>query len=139
MEAADANLEPIFLVYEGGGDAGRIVDDAAAAPPLLELRRRRRPDATGSGRSPTPRLHDRIAADLRDRRALIADGHHRYATYRALQARRHAAGDGPGPGTRGWRCWSTRPGTRRTWAPSTGCSPACRPARPPRAPAPSSG
>jgi uncharacterized protein (DUF1015 family) len=44
-----------------------------------------------------PAEHARIAAELRGRRALIADGHHRYATYRALQARHHAAGDGPGP------------------------------------------
>jgi uncharacterized protein (DUF1015 family) len=44
-----------------------------------------------------PAVHARIAAGLRGRRALIADGHHRYATYRALQARHHAAGDGPGP------------------------------------------
>jgi uncharacterized protein (DUF1015 family) len=28
---------------------------------------------------------------------LIADGHHRYAAYLKLQARRRAAGDGPGP------------------------------------------
>ncbi len=38
-----------------------------------------------------------IAADLRHRQALIADGHHRYAAYLQLQARRHAAGSGPGP------------------------------------------
>jgi len=38
-----------------------------------------------------------IAADLRPRQALIADGHHRYAAYLDLQNRRHQAGDGPGP------------------------------------------
>src|SRR5262249_58500830 len=38
-----------------------------------------------------------IAADLQSRQALIADGHHRYAAYRQLQARRHATGDGAGP------------------------------------------
>ena len=38
-----------------------------------------------------------IAADLRHRQALIADGHHRYAAYLELQARRHAAGSGRGP------------------------------------------
>src|SRR5262249_56016911 len=37
------------------------------------------------------------AADLGPRQALIADGHHRYAAYRQLQARRHQAGDGQGP------------------------------------------
>ena len=48
-----------------------------------------------------PALHERIARDLAPRQALIADGHHRWATYRRLQAERHAAGDGPGPWDRG--------------------------------------
>ncbi|TDD74773.1 DUF1015 family protein [Actinomadura rubrisoli] len=100
MTAARANLEPIFLVYQGGGDAARIVDGAGAAPPLVEFR-------TEDGlthrlwRIADPSLHARVAADLRGRQALIADGHHRYATYRALQARHHAAGDGPGPWDQG--------------------------------------
>ncbi|QXJ20047.1 DUF1015 domain-containing protein [Actinomadura graeca] len=96
MSAARANLEPIFLVYEGGGDTARIVDDATGAVPLLRFR-------AGDGLSHSlwpitdPALHARVSADLHDRQALIADGHHRYATYRALQARHHAAGDGAGP------------------------------------------
>ncbi|MFD0690798.1 DUF1015 family protein [Actinomadura fibrosa] len=100
MTAARANLEPIFLVYEGGGDAARIVDEAAAGAPLAAFRT---PDGLAHRlwRVTDTALHARVAADLRDRRALIADGHHRYATYRALQARHHAAGDGPGPWDRG--------------------------------------
>ncbi|TDD63968.1 DUF1015 domain-containing protein [Actinomadura darangshiensis] len=96
MTAANANLEPIFLVYEGGGDAARIVDGTAAEAPLMEF-------GADDGlthrlwRITDPALHARVADDLRDKQALIADGHHRYATYRALQARHHAAGDGPGP------------------------------------------
>lgn len=96
MTAANANLEPIFLVYEGGGDAARIVDGAADEEPLIAFR-------ADDGlthrlwRITDPALHARVAADIRDRQALIADGHHRYATYRALQARRRAADDGPGP------------------------------------------
>jgi uncharacterized protein (DUF1015 family) len=38
-----------------------------------------------------------VAADLAPRRALIADGHHRYAAYRQLQTRRHDADCGDGP------------------------------------------
>jgi uncharacterized protein (DUF1015 family) len=38
-----------------------------------------------------------IAADLAGRRALIADGHHRYAAYMELQAEMRAAGRGAGP------------------------------------------
>ncbi|WP_433472087.1 DUF1015 family protein [Spirillospora sp. CA-142024] len=96
MTAANANLEPIFLVYEGDGDAARIVDDTAAGAPLMEF------DADDGlthrlWRVTDPASHARVAADLRGKQALIADGHHRYATYRALQARHRAAGDGPGP------------------------------------------
>ena len=38
-----------------------------------------------------------IAADLAGRRALIADGHHRYAAYLDLQAEMQASGLGAGP------------------------------------------
>jgi uncharacterized protein (DUF1015 family) len=95
MSATEANLEPIFLLYEGGPDsaASRAVDDtASAAPPLLEAdtgdRVRHRLWAVTD-----PAVHAAVAADLRDRQALIADGHHRYATYQALRRRR----GGPGP------------------------------------------
>jgi hypothetical protein len=43
------------------------------------------------------RVLSAVAEDLHGRSALIADGHHRYATYLQRQADRHAAGDGPGP------------------------------------------
>ncbi|MFI6519485.1 DUF1015 family protein [Spirillospora sp. NPDC050679] len=100
MDATRANLEPIFLVHEGGADAARAVDEAAATEPMVEFQ-------ADDGlthrlwRIADPAAHARIAADLEGRQALIADGHHRYATYRALQARRHAAGQGPGPWDRG--------------------------------------
>jgi uncharacterized protein (DUF1015 family) len=38
-----------------------------------------------------------VAADLEPRTALIADGHHRYATYLRRQAEQHEAGRGRGP------------------------------------------
>ena len=38
-----------------------------------------------------------VAADLHGRRAVIADGHHRYATFLAYQAQQHADGAGAGP------------------------------------------
>jgi uncharacterized protein (DUF1015 family) len=47
-----------------------------------------------------PGEHAAIAADLATRQALIADGHHRYAAYLQLQARKRATGAGPGP----WDC-----------------------------------
>jgi uncharacterized protein (DUF1015 family) len=98
MEATQANLEPIFLLYDGStrGASARLVDDTADAPPLVDA-------VTGDGiRHRLWAINDpaelaAIAADLAPRDVLIADGHHRYAAYRKLQARRRAAGDGPGP------------------------------------------
>ncbi len=118
MEATQANLEPIFLLYEGGlnGDgpaedrpagrgqragqastATRIAGQVAAAgTPVLSAE-------TGDGIRHTlwavtdPAALAEIAADLAPRQALIADGNHRYAAYLQMQADRRAAGDGPGP------------------------------------------
>ncbi len=95
-EATAANLEPIYLVYDGGGAASTIVADAGSRDPLMEATtpdgiRHRLWSVTD------PADLDAVAADLLPRHALIADGHHRYATYLAHQADRHARGDGPGP------------------------------------------
>ncbi len=94
--AVDADLEPIFLLYDGGGAASRAVADADRQPPVVDqvlpdgLRHRLWPLTD-------PSLLDSIARDLAGRRAVIADGHHRYATYLRRQAQRHEAGDGAGP------------------------------------------
>ncbi|GAA1111001.1 DUF1015 domain-containing protein [Nocardiopsis composta] len=94
MAATRANLEPIMLLYRGaGGTASRTADAPAEAgdPPLVEA-------ATSDGvlhrlwAVTDPAVHAAVAADLAERTALIADGHHRYAAYRRLQA------DHPAPG-----------------------------------------
>ena len=99
MEATQANLEPIFLLYEGGQDsaASRVAGQVAAdGTPVLST-------GTGDGIRHTlwavtdPAALAAIAADLAPRQALIADGNHRYASYLEMQADRRAAGDGPGP------------------------------------------
>ena len=109
MEATQANLEPIFLLYEGGQarsgqSAGRPASTAtliagqvaAAGLPVLST-------DTGDGIRHTlwtvtdPAALAEIAADLSPRQALIADGNHRYAAYLGMQADRRAAGDGQGP------------------------------------------
>jgi uncharacterized protein (DUF1015 family) len=129
MEATCANLEPIFLLYDGNGGTepaslsavppapgngpgrGRAAAPApsyatqlaarvaATQPPLLSVdtddgMRHRLWAVTG------PAEHAAVAADLAIRQALIADGHHRYAAYLQLQARKRANGAGPGP----WDC-----------------------------------
>ncbi|MEU1733081.1 DUF1015 domain-containing protein [Streptosporangium sp. NPDC020145] len=92
MRVTEANLEPIFLLYEGaGGTATRLVDRIAAdRSPLVEAWTqdgvRHRLWAVTD-----PEELSGINADLRSRQALIADGHHRYATYLALQREHHAA------------------------------------------------
>jgi uncharacterized protein (DUF1015 family) len=116
MEATQANLEPIFLLYDGSpagiraagpgagerpGDVTRLVDEIATArQPLL---------AAVTEDAITHRLwamtdpaeQAAVAADLAPRQALIADGHHRYAAYLELQARRRAAGGQAGPWDQG--------------------------------------
>jgi len=98
MEATEANLEPVFLLYEGdGGAATRLVDEVASTrAPAMEASthdglRHRLWALTGEEEVAA------IAADLAPRTALIADGHHRYAAYLQLRERLHGAGAGHGP------------------------------------------
>jgi uncharacterized protein (DUF1015 family) len=99
MEATGANLEPIFLLYDGNGPA-------TATAQLSEQVRRGEPWVaiyTEDGiwhrlwGVTDPAEQAAIAADLASYQALIADGHHRYAAYLQLQARKRTAGAGPGP------------------------------------------
>jgi uncharacterized protein (DUF1015 family) len=113
MAATQANLEPIFLIYDGGqprdpscestaaDNPGRtapeVIDDVAAErAPLVTM-------DTEDGvthrlwRIGDPAEQDAIIADLCGRQALIADGHHRYAAYLDLQAQARASGKGAGP------------------------------------------
>jgi uncharacterized protein (DUF1015 family) len=96
MAATEADLEMIFLVYDGGGSASQAVADIGSENPLVDI-------TTSDGvrhrvwAITDPGTLAAIAADLRPRRAVIADGHHRYATFLRYQADRHEAGDGAGP------------------------------------------
>lgn len=99
MTATGTDLEPIYLVYDGGGPASELLRSVDADAPVAQatttdgvthrLWSVTSPDALGV-----------VAADLATRRALIADGHHRYATYQERQRRERAVG-GPGPWDRG--------------------------------------
>ncbi len=98
MTATEADVEPIYLVYDGGGAASNAVAGVEQEQPLAGT-------TTGTGTDAIEhtlwRIEDRatlraIAEDLATRKALIADGHHRYATYRELQQRLRAErGAGP--------------------------------------------
>ncbi|MDL5200716.1 DUF1015 domain-containing protein [Streptomyces sp. ALI-76-A] len=88
MRATSANLEPLLLTYRGDGSASataEIVERAAQQPPLLAT-------TTEDGfhhrlwSVTDPADVDRVRSDLARHQALIADGHHRWATYRRLRA-----------------------------------------------------
>jgi uncharacterized protein (DUF1015 family) len=93
--AVDADLEPIFLLYDGGGATTDAVAQASDREPLVDVEL---PDGLRHRlwALTDPALLAQIAEDLHTRKAVIADGHHRYATYLQRQAAAHAAGRGPG-------------------------------------------
>src|SRR5262249_44336974 len=81
IEATAANLGPLFLVVEGSpGAAAQAVEDAKRLLPLTELQA---PDGNTHRlwAITDPDTIAGVAADLHPRRALIADGHHRYEAY----------------------------------------------------------
>jgi uncharacterized protein (DUF1015 family) len=86
MRATHANFEPLLLTYRGdGGPTAALVETTAERPPLLAT-------TTEDGfRHRLWQLTDpadlaRVRSDLARHQALIADGHHRWATYRRLRA-----------------------------------------------------
>jgi uncharacterized protein (DUF1015 family) len=99
MIATQANVEPIYLVYDGGGAASEVVHAVDALEPIAHTTT---PDGIEHRlwALTDPAVHAAVAADLAPRKALIADGHHRYATYRELQ-RQADETRGRGPWDRG--------------------------------------
>jgi uncharacterized protein (DUF1015 family) len=88
MRATSANLEPLLLTYRGNGSASasaEVVERTVAQPPLLAT-------TTEDGFShrlwsvTDPADLAFVRSDLAHHQALIADGHHRWATYRRLRA-----------------------------------------------------
>ncbi|MDQ4084841.1 MAG: DUF1015 domain-containing protein [Actinomycetota bacterium] len=79
-----SNLEPILLVYEGDGATSDVVEQVAEADALLDTVA---PDGSRHTvwRVTDPATLSRVEQHLRPRRALIADGHHRYAAYQRVQ------------------------------------------------------
>ncbi|MEU0588072.1 DUF1015 domain-containing protein [Streptomyces sp. NPDC006132] len=88
MRATSANLEPLLLTYRGDDSAtatADLIERTAGRPPLLAT-------TTEDGFShrlwslTAPADVATIQTDLARHQALIADGHHRWATYRRLRA-----------------------------------------------------
>ncbi|OUC93461.1 DUF1015 family protein [Streptomyces swartbergensis] len=87
MRATSANLEPLLLTYRGDDSTtatADLIERTAEKPPLLAT-------TTEDGFShrlwsvTAPADLATIQADLARHQALIADGHHRWATYRRLR------------------------------------------------------
>jgi uncharacterized protein (DUF1015 family) len=106
MEATQANLEPIFLIYDGDEAGTHDHGPPTAAEIIEQVAAERAPLVTITTEDHVThrlwRLGDHgeqaaISADLAGRRALIADGHHRYAAYLDLQNEMRASGLGAGP------------------------------------------
>jgi uncharacterized protein (DUF1015 family) len=103
MAATRANLEPIFLIYDGeqAGDSAAAATEtidmvATERAPLVSITTEDRVTHRLWSLSHPDELES-IMAGLAGRRALIADGHHRYAAYLDLQAEMRASGLGAGP------------------------------------------
>ncbi|MEU0740524.1 DUF1015 domain-containing protein [Streptomyces sp. NPDC006134] len=88
MRATSANLEPLLLTYRGDTTTtatAALVERTAGRPPLLST-------TTDDGfchrlwAVTDPGDIARVQTDLARQQALIADGHHRWATYRRLRA-----------------------------------------------------
>ncbi|PPS72729.1 DUF1015 domain-containing protein [Streptomyces sp. MH60] len=88
MRATRANLEPLLLTYRGDDEAQAttaLLERTAEQPPLLST-------TTEDGYChrlwsvTDPDTVARVQAELSRHQALIADGHHRWATYRTLRA-----------------------------------------------------
>lgn len=88
MRATAANLEPLLLTYRGEGTVTgttAVIERTVKRPPLLST-------TTEDGYShrlwsvTEPAELDEIQTDFARHQALIADGHHRWATYLRLRA-----------------------------------------------------
>ncbi|MEU5367137.1 DUF1015 domain-containing protein [Streptomyces sp. NPDC005925] len=88
MRATSANLEPLLLTYRGEdavSATAHLIERTAARPPLLAT-------TTEDGYHhrlwalTDPADITKIQSELARHQALIADGHHRWATYRRLRA-----------------------------------------------------
>ncbi|MFF6993882.1 DUF1015 domain-containing protein [Streptomyces sp. NPDC008313] len=93
MRATSANLEPLLLTYRDGAADGTaaVIDRTVRHPPLLATT-----TEDGYGHRlwavTDPAEIARVQTDLGRHQALIADGHHRWATYLRLRAEHPSPG-----------------------------------------------
>ncbi|GAA3793645.1 DUF1015 family protein [Streptomyces phyllanthi] len=88
MRATRANLEPLLLTYRGSYSetgAGAVIERVCERPPLLSTTTEDGFNHRLWGVTDPAELSE-IRTDLHHHQALIADGHHRWATYLRLRA-----------------------------------------------------
>ncbi|MBP0461825.1 DUF1015 family protein [Streptomyces montanisoli] len=91
MRATASNLEPLLLTYEGDGTTQAVLDRVVRRTPLLAT-------TTEDGYAhklwsvTSTAEQTEITTGLARRQALIADGHHRWATYQRLREEHPGAG-----------------------------------------------
>jgi uncharacterized protein (DUF1015 family) len=95
LSSTQANLEPILLAYEGDGSAAAVVAAILQRRPLVSTYAAGHEHRLWS--LDDPRDAAVVMRDVAAGSALIADGHHRYASYLAYQEKQRAAGHGAGP------------------------------------------
>jgi uncharacterized protein (DUF1015 family) len=100
MATARANLEPILLVYDGEGSTREIIDAVRREQPIIDVRARDETFHRVWAITDPDRLKA-LRRAIAPHHALIADGHHRYATYLQLRRRHRGVGEGKGPWDRG--------------------------------------
>ncbi|HEX6876495.1 MAG TPA: DUF1015 domain-containing protein [Nocardioidaceae bacterium] len=84
MRTTGTNLEPILLVHEGSAPLRELLEKASLRAPIMDFEER-----DGSAHRvwalTNVDQHEAVAELLAPGQALIADGHHRYSAYLALQ------------------------------------------------------
>jgi uncharacterized protein (DUF1015 family) len=96
MAATRANLEPIFLLYDGPADVTAFIDRVAGSrEPLVDVVVDDAAHRLWAVSDPSEVRF--VTSGLTGRQAMIADGHHRYAAYQQLRDRMRLAGHGAGP------------------------------------------
>jgi uncharacterized protein (DUF1015 family) len=95
MRTTRTNLEPILLVHHGTPELRDLLEERTRLAPLVDFHER-----DGSHHRlwalTDPADHHAVANELAPAQALIADGHHRYAAYLALQRKLRDPGTPPG-------------------------------------------
>jgi uncharacterized protein (DUF1015 family) len=92
LRATRAHFEQLFLLYEDSGERNFLLAAAGTSAPIIELT-----DEYGVSHRvwqiTDPRVIDSVCIQMRDKKLVIADGHHRYET--ALNYRNEQRGENP--------------------------------------------